>query len=75
VWPFALAMLGGVMVAFGIANLYIIVLATGRLRQAATLANLSGGLISSLGLTLVELGALSGLRSYLIAAFGFSWGL
>jgi hypothetical protein len=75
VWPFALAMLAGVIVAFGVANLYMLVLATGRLRQAATLANLAGGLIGSLGLTLVELGALSGLRSLLIAAFGFSWGI
>jgi uncharacterized membrane protein len=74
-WPFALAMLGGVVVAFGVANLYIIVLATGRLRQAVTLSSLSGGLLSSLGLTLLELGALSGLRNFLIAAFGFSWGL
>jgi hypothetical protein len=68
-------MLGGVVVAFGVANLYIIVLATGRLRQAVTLSSLSGGLLSSLGLTLLELGALSGLRNFLIAAFGFSWGL
>jgi uncharacterized membrane protein len=75
VWPFALAMLAGVIVAFGVANLYLIVLATGRLGQAATLAGLSGGLIGSLGLTLLELGALSGLRSLLIAAFGFSWGI
>jgi len=74
-WPFTLAMLAGVIVAFGSANLYIIVLATGRLRQADTLANLSGGLISSLGLTLLELGALSALRNFLIATFGFSWGV
>jgi len=45
------------------------------IRQAATLASLSGGLISSLGLTLLELGALSGLRNFLIASFGFSWGV
>jgi uncharacterized membrane protein len=75
VWPFTLAMLASVIVAFGVANLYIIVLATSRLRQAATLADLSGGLISSLGLTLLELGALSALRSFLITAFGFSWGV
>jgi len=75
VWPVALAMLAGVIVAFGVANLYLIVLATRRLRQAATLASLSGGLIGSLGLTLFELGALSGLRTLLIAAFGFSWGI
>ena len=68
-------MRGHIVVAFGVANLYVIVLTTGRLRQAATLASLSGGLIGSLGLTLLELGALSGLRSFLIAAFGFSWGL
>ncbi|HLZ28881.1 MAG TPA: DUF2085 domain-containing protein [Chloroflexota bacterium] len=74
-WPFALAMLAGVLLAFGVANLYIIVLATGRLRQAASLASVTGGLIGSLGLTLLELGALSGLRSWLIAAFGFSWGI
>jgi len=71
----ALAMLAGVIVAFGVANLYLIVLATGRLRQAASLSSLAGGLLSSLGLTLLELGALSGLRSILIAAFGFSWGV
>jgi hypothetical protein len=74
-WPFTLAMLAGVVVAFGSANLYIIVVATGRLRQAATLANLSSGLISSFGLTLLELGALSALRSFLMAAYGFSWGV
>jgi hypothetical protein len=71
-WPFALAMLAGVLVAFGVANLYMLVLATGRLKQTVV----SGGLlISSLGLTLLELGALSGLRSLLIGAFGFSWGI
>jgi len=74
-WPFTLAMLAGVVVAFGIANLYVIVLVTARLRQAATFANLAGGLISSLGLTLLELGGLSELRSFVIDAFGFSWGL
>ena len=75
VWPFTLAMLVAVIVAFGSANLYIIVLATRRVRQAATLASLTGGLISSVGLTLLELGALSALRSLLIGAFGFSWGV
>ncbi|MDQ6674657.1 MAG: DUF2085 domain-containing protein [Chloroflexota bacterium] len=74
-WPLTLAMLAGVVVAFGTANLYIIVLATGRVRQAASFANLLGGLISSLGLTLLELAALSSLRSALITAFGFSWGI
>jgi hypothetical protein len=71
-WPFALAMLAGVLVAFGVANLYMLILATGRLQETV----LSGGLlISSLGLTLLELGALSGLRRLLIGAFGFSWGI
>jgi uncharacterized membrane protein len=74
-WPVALAMLGAVIVALGSANLYIIVLATRRVRQAVSLASLAGGLLSSLGLTLLELGALAGLRSVLIAAFGFSWGV
>jgi uncharacterized membrane protein len=74
-WPFTLAMLAGVIVAFGVANLYIIVLATGRPRQAASLANLAGALVSSLGLTLLELGGLSALRSFLIATYGFSWGV
>jgi|SRR5579859_2877768 len=74
-WPFALAMLAGVIVAFGVANLYLVVLWTRRVRGAATLAGLSGGLVGSLGLTLLELGALSGLRGLLIASFGFSWGI
>jgi uncharacterized membrane protein len=74
-WPVALAMLLGVLVAFGVANLYIIVLATGRLRQAARMADLQGSLISSFGLVLLELGALAGLRTWLIASFGFTWGI
>jgi hypothetical protein len=74
-WPIALAMLAGVVVAFGVANLYMIVLATRRTGQAATFANLGGGLIGSLGLSLLEIGALSVLRGWLVAAFGFTWGL
>jgi uncharacterized membrane protein len=74
-WPVALAMLVGVVVAFGIANLYVIVFVTGRLRQAASLGDLGNSLISSLGLVLLELGALAGLRAWLISAFGFSWGI
>jgi Predicted membrane protein (DUF2085) len=73
-WPIALAMLVGVIVAFGVANLYVVVLATGRVHQAATLANLRGGLLASLGLALLEVVALSELRSYLLSTFGFSWG-
>jgi hypothetical protein len=74
-WPVALAMLAGVVVAFGVANLYLIVLATGRSHQALTLADARGGLISGLGLTLLELGALAALRSFLVATYGFSWGV
>ncbi len=74
-WPVALAMLGGVVVAFGVANLYVIVLATRRAGQAMTLADLSGGLIGSLGLSLLEIGGLAALRGWLAAAFGFTWGV
>src|SRR5437660_8157982 len=74
-WPVALAMLGGVVVAFGVANLYVIVLATRRAGQAVTFADLSSGLIGSLGLSLLEIGGLAALRSWLVAAFGFTWGL
>jgi hypothetical protein len=74
-WPVAVAMLVGVVAAFGIATVYAIVLATGRGGQASTLSDLRGSLVSSLGLVLLELGALAGLRAWLIAAFGFSWGV
>jgi hypothetical protein len=74
-WPIALAMLAGVLVAFCVANLYVIVLATGRARGAATLTDMRGGLIGSLGLALLELGGLAALRTALIAAFGFTWGV
>ena len=74
-WPVALAMLAGVLLAFGVANLYLIVLATRRVGQAASLTELRGGLISSVGLALLELGALAGLRTFLASAFGFSWGV
>jgi Predicted membrane protein (DUF2085) len=74
-WPIALSMLAGVVVAFGVANLYIIVLATGRRHRAVSLADVRGGLISSFGLTLVELGGLAALRGLLVATLGFSWGV
>jgi uncharacterized membrane protein len=74
-WPIALAMLLGVLVAFGVANLYLLALASRRVRQAITLADLRGGLLGSLGLALLELAGLSALRSYLIATFGFTWGV
>ncbi len=74
-WPIALAMLAGVIVAFGVANLYVIVLATRRAGQAMTFADLSSGLISSVGLALLEIGGLAALRGWLVAAFGFTWGV
>jgi uncharacterized membrane protein len=74
-WPIAVAMLLGVLVAFGVANLYVTVLATGRVRRAQTLADLSGGLVGSLGLALLEIAGLAALRSALVATFGFSWGV
>jgi Predicted membrane protein (DUF2085) len=74
-WPVAGAMLLGVVVAFGLANLYVIVLATRRVAQAVTVADLRGGLVGSFGLCLLELAGLSALRSWLAAAFGFTWGV
>ena len=74
-WPIALAMLGAVLIAFGVANLYVIVLASGQARRARELGDLRGGLIGSLGLGLLELAGLSLLRTFLIATFGFSWGV
>jgi uncharacterized membrane protein len=74
-WPIALAMLVAVLVAFGVANLYVIVLATGRVHQAGSLRDLRGGLISSLGVCALELAGLSALRSVLVIAFGATWGM
>jgi uncharacterized membrane protein len=74
-WPVALAMLAGVLVAFCVANLYLIALATRRVRQANSLAGLRSGLLGSLGLSLLELAGLAALRTLLIARFGFSWGV
>ncbi len=74
-WPIAIAMLAGVLVAFGVANLYVIAAVSSRVRGAAALAELRGGLIASLGLALLEMAGLSALRALLIAVYGFSWGL
>jgi hypothetical protein len=74
-WPIALAMLLGVVVAFGAANLYVLVLSSHRTGQAASIVDLRGLLLSSFGLVLLELGALAALRAWLIAAFGFTWGI
>jgi hypothetical protein len=74
-WPTAVAMLAGVVVAFGVANVYVVSLLTDRVGSAATLSDMRGMFLSSLGLVLLELGALAALRSWLIAAFGFTWGI
>ena len=74
-WPIAVGMLAGVVVAFGVANLYLVSLVTRRVRQARDLAELRGGIIASFGLTLLELGGLAALRGFLIASYGFSWGV
>jgi hypothetical protein len=74
-WPVAVLMLLGVVVAFGVANVYVVVLATGRAHQVFSFGDLAGPLVSSFGLVLLELGALAALRSWLIAAFGLTWGI
>jgi len=74
-WPIALAMLLGVLVAFGVANLYVLVLASGRARQATRYADVTGLLIASAGLGLLELAGLSVLRTWLATSFGFTWGV
>jgi hypothetical protein len=74
-WPIALAMLLGVLCAFGVANLYLLVLTSKRVRQAVRSIDLRGMLVSSLGLGLLELAGLSALRSWLATSFGFTWGV
>jgi uncharacterized membrane protein len=74
-WPTALSMLLSVLLAFGAANLYVLVQATGRAHQALQPADALGPLVSSVGLALVELAGLSALRSWLATSFGFTWGI
>ncbi|GAC1324375.1 MAG: hypothetical protein NVSMB2_22460 [Chloroflexota bacterium] len=74
-WPVALAMLVAVFVAFGAANMYVLVLAGGATRRVRDSGDVGGLLLSSCGLVLLEIGALAALRSWLIGAFGFSWGV
>jgi uncharacterized membrane protein len=74
-WPIALTMLIGVLVAFGIGNLYVLAVATGMSHRARILSDLRGGLLGSLGLALLELAGLSALRTFLVATFGFTWGV
>jgi hypothetical protein len=64
-----------VLLAFGLANLYVLVLASGRSHQAGAARDLSGLLVAALGLGLLEPAALSTLRTWLATAFGFTWGV
>ncbi len=73
-WPLAVAMVGAVLLAFGLANAYVLALVSGRARQAACASDLSGLLLSGLGLALLELAALSAARSWLASALGLTWG-
>jgi hypothetical protein len=63
-WPIALAMLLGVLAAFGTANVYLLALLTRRP---------GAEILPALGLTLLEIAGLAGLRAWL-AGFGVSWG-
>ena len=74
-WPIGLAMLLSVVVAFGVANVYVLALATGRTGLAVGFRDLNPLLLSSLGLVLLELGALAFLRGWRAATYGFSWGI
>jgi uncharacterized membrane protein len=74
-WPTALSMLLSVLIAFGAANLYLIVQATGRSRRASQPADAVGLAVSSVGLALLELAGLSALRSWLVTSYGFTWGI
>lgn len=74
-WPIAVAMLIAVLVAFGVGNLFVVLLATGHVRHADGWSSLAGPLLSSLGLALLELAGLSAVRAWLQASFGFTWGV
>ena len=73
-WPAAALMLLSVLVAFGLANLYLLTLLAGRLNQASTVSELAGPLLSALGLALLELAGLSALRTWLATTFNLTWG-
>jgi hypothetical protein len=73
-WPAAVLMLLSVLVAFGLANLYVLVLAAGSGNQALTFSDVAGPALSALGLALVELAALSALRTWLATMLNVTWG-
>jgi hypothetical protein len=68
-------MLLSVLLAFGAANLYVLVQATGRSHQAVQPTDALGLIVSSVGLALLELAGLSALRSWLVTSYGFTWGI
>jgi hypothetical protein len=72
-WPAALGMLVSVLISFGVANLYVLALITGRAGQAATYRDLAGPLVGALGLALLEVALLATLRGWL-ASTGVTWG-
>jgi uncharacterized membrane protein len=70
-WPAVLAMLAGLLAGFGTANVVLL----GALQRRRPPLPVTGLLVAALGLALVEVAGLGALRSYLLAAFGFTWGL
>lgn len=72
-WPVALLMVVSVCVGFGSANLYVILIASGRVRTARRTADLTAPLVAAFGLVLVELAFLAALKGWM-AALGVQWG-
>jgi uncharacterized membrane protein len=69
-WPAALAMAASVVVGFGAANVTLLRLLPGRPSTAPV-----GRLIAAGGLAMLEIGLLASLRTWLLASYGFTWGL
>jgi uncharacterized membrane protein len=65
-WPLALAMLAGVLAAFGSANVYVLALVT---RE-----QVHGRAVAALGLTLLEVAGFGALHWVMQTALGLSWG-
>jgi uncharacterized membrane protein len=72
-WPLALLMLLGVLVAFGMGNLYVLVLVSRPHADGLAASALRGLIVSSLGLALLEIVGLSALRAWLATSLGFTW--
>ena len=73
-WPVSLGMLLSVLVAFSVANVQVLALATGRARQSITVRDLTGSCAAAVGLALVEVALLAAVRGWL-ASLGVSWGV